>query len=338
MKRTVRVFIIFVCFFLVFFNYTYAVETDELQSIDEYAEQILPTYLSLASQNYGSVGVSQGFCVYGSNNSTTKIFVVTEKGIYIGRLVIAVDEDRFVSSFVFEECNALTEAISQEREIAFVVEDEQVFFCTEDLILNLSQQNSIENVNTSSLVMEKIIWKEIQITDKTRSIESEPLIASVGVPLIENATAPDGRGVCWAACLASILNYRTGSTYSALGVYDALDSQYTGTPEGADVWYTRGYSLRGLSATLTTNLSCAELYAKLYSGVPVIFRINRTVASHAIVLNYIFYGDTRVTMGFMDPNEDDTVFMTFDVTGFSASDFYYTNAYHTYSEWHGTVY
>ena len=40
----------------------------------------------------------------------------------------------------------------------------------------------------------------------------------------------NGVGLCWAAAVASVSNYRKDTSYDAMDIYNALDELYSGTP------------------------------------------------------------------------------------------------------------
>ena len=41
----------------------------------------------------------------------------------------------------------------------------------------------------------------------------------------------NGVGLCWAAAVASVSNYRKDTSYDAMDIYNALDELYSGTPK-----------------------------------------------------------------------------------------------------------
>jgi hypothetical protein len=173
---------------------------------------------------------------------------------------------------------------------------------------------------------------------------------SLNVPYVANATM-NGAGICWAACVGAILSYRVGGSYTATGVYNALASLYpTATPVGQEPWYSRGYQLGGLTATvISSGVSLSTVYTQLNAGKPLIFSISGSTIinnqiiyfAHDIVCKYL-YSDLSVgTMyGFMDPNYSNTKYISvsYPEASINNSDFIYVDSLYTYTAWHRTAY
>jgi len=122
----------------------------------------------------------------------------------------------------------------------------------------------------------------------------------------------DGAGLCWAACIAAVSNYRMSTSYDAMDIYDALDDLCSGTPEGTNTWYKRGYTYCGMTCTCTSGMSFTSLYTQLSSNhKPAIFGMYRSGAAHTIVCKYFEGGNEYATYGFMDPNKTNTVYIQF---------------------------
>lgn len=151
-------------------------------------------------------------------------------------------------------------------------------------------------------------------------------------------TTVNNAGICWAACIASISNYRKSTSYTALSIYNALSLVYSGTPIGNSTWIERGYLYCNMSYTGAGTLDVDELYSALHADRPVIFRVYRTdtdgtLKGHAVVLKAISQNRYSSVYTFMDPNYDSDYYAIFNGTDCDPDDFVYINADNTYDQW-----
>jgi len=149
--------------------------------------------------------------------------------------------------------------------------------------------------------------------------------------------------LCWAASVAAISNYRKGTSYDAMDIYDALDDNYLGTPEGTPTWYRRAFSYCNMSYTNSSPMGFFDLYDALDNlNRPVIFRVHRTESGqdigHAVVLRYLCGGNEYTTYGFVDPNKTNTVYVDFYSPTCDPDEFEYYNGSKTYPDWIGAIY
>lgn len=306
----------------------------------EYVESVLPRYLALKDNiDYGNIQISEPITVENREDGTSRTYIVTNDDVYIGLLSVAYIDNEFVSSYMFDEDSSITNIIQTGTPFALVAYDE--------CLLMQTQENNIVVANDNIQLDEIELVHNVAFSEK--SFESIDLLASsfsfgalgynieIDVEHVANETV-NGVGICWAACIAAISNYRNGTSYDALDIYDALDLVYSETPVGDSNWIRRGYSYCGMSHTNGETLEVDELYDALNSDRPVIFRVYRTdstgnLKGHAVVLKAITQTRYDSIYTFMDPNYTNEYYAFFDDTVCDPADLVYINADHTYDQW-----
>lgn len=327
-------------------SFAMADSTSLSSDAEEYIATVIPRYLSIEGSHYNDVSISNGFKVNGNENPNARTFYIFSGDETVGVLNLTQRGGEFYSTFYFENNSTVDGAYKTGRRIA--LSSSQIEGC-HDLIVSLESEYKTFSLNNSNLE-----YSSIELTPVTSYIVSQPNLNSVlGVigdsdspyyvnlysfPYVSSTIIKDV-GICWAACVAAIANYRMGTNYTAESLYYALDDLYSGTPEGTKKWYERGYALSGMSATVTSSLQWQTLYSLLSSGKPVIFRMTDGKlfpTKHAIVLKLFSGGNDYTTYGFMDPNYSST--RTVYMTGSLDPDtFVYTSGSYEYS-WYGSVY
>lgn len=175
-------------------------------------------------------------------------------------------------------------------------------------------------------------------------------VASLGVPYVANGNSPaDGAGMCWAASIAAISNYRSGTNYTALSLYNNLWSYYSGYgsgnyPTGTATWKKRAFSYCGLTYTyLSSGMSGSQISAALSAQRPIMMDIfaNTAVSTgHSIVLKGIYvYGNGNNYYQIMDPNTSGTISVTVsDSVLNNSANFSCTLSTGTYTNWRYSYY
>jgi hypothetical protein len=323
--------------------------------VDAYIEEVLPKYLAIEySEDYVAIQISQPLTVDGNTDANSRIFFVVNDGEYIGHLVVTSVGGAFHSSFRFDDNENVTAAIENDESIAlFVNENDQLSIETNSTQSAVSGANRRFNAENSSTYHElsEIILSDVEfdltdiishVTDNETQAASSSYSVSLNVPYVANATTPQGDGLCWAACIAAVARYKLGGSATANNVYNALVNAFPNeTPVGSDTWYSRGYSICGLVATLvSTGLPLTSLYTQLNADRPVIFRMTNGNSSHAIVCKSI-YSDlySGTVYGFMDPNYTNPTYISSSIPDKSInnSSFVYAGT-QTYTSWYSTVY
>lgn len=107
----------------------------------------------------------------------------------------------------------------------------------------------------------------------------------------------DGKGICWASCVAAKVNYQNETQLTARDVYDSLNHEYDGKPVGNDLWIERAYSLYDVSITMVDNsVSAGACLTQLISEKPIHIGIlgvgeNGADAAHSVLIIGVNYAD-----------------------------------------------
>ncbi|WMJ76524.1 MULTISPECIES: hypothetical protein [unclassified Sedimentibacter] len=349
MKNYVRIFSIFLACCLVFvLTFTSVVAADTVDSkinnasLNEYIDTTLPHYLTLGDEAYDQVKISNPVPIKNHSNRTSRMYFVTNDGEYIGQLIVSFVNNQYYSNFMFDNNVEINNVLKTNIPFALIAyndgNDHMVMQTASDnMIISANKQNSLERLNIPVYELSPATFSSFNpIQNYTRT--SSDYYVSLSVPNVSNDTTPDGKGLCWAACIAAISNYRTDSSYDALDIFDALDYEYSGTPEGTRTWYEYGYEYCGMGYNDTSGMEFIDLYDVLDSGKPAMFDIARSGAAHAIVCKYLMGGNDYTTYGFMDPNRSSTVYTYFDDPNLDPDNFVYDNGQNEYDDWRYTIY
>lgn len=131
----------------------------------------------------------------------------------------------------------------------------------------------------------------------------------LNVDLIGNQTL-DGSPVCWAACGASIINYKKGTNLVASDIYYALKNKYNDIPSGQSYWENKMWDLYGVSMThkyhkLSYSTVCSTLSARkpIYCAFAYATPSGSlSGAGHAVTLIGSYQNAGKVYYIYMDPD------------------------------------
>lgn len=215
---------------------------------------------------------------------------------------------------------------------------------TTNIVLEHSSESTLSRESDHSYEHVLLSDTEIQlgnISEKASVQTQNSDIISVDVDYVANGTI-NGEGICWAACIAAVSNRRMGTSYTAETLYHAVAAAYPGygSPSGTTNWYTRAYSVCGMNAATTTNLTLGALQVIMgTSQKPVICRLesNNQKPNHAVVLEHINITTQRVIYRFMDPNYESPVYYYWDDSVCNPDEMIYDNTADEYS-WYASVY
>lgn len=312
-----------------------------------YIETVLPRYLSTENTiDYGEVKVSDPIEIIDGSEEYGRMFFVTNNGSYIGQLAVTYSNGTFHSSFMFDSDEYINNILSANIPFSIMAYED-------DLVIKTSQDSKMLTVGElpndistySSIEYSSVNFMSVDVevgASNARELPTEEYYVSLPVPQVDNDSV-DGVGLCWAAAVASVSNYRKGTSYDAMDIYDALNGLYIGTPAGNPTWYSRAYSYCNMTYTYTNPMEFVDLYDALDSkDRPVIFRVRRSengsYIGHAVVLRYLCGGNEYTTYGFVDPNKENTVYVDFYSPTCDPDEFEYYNGSKTYPEWIASIY
>lgn len=192
------------------------------------------------------------------------------------------------------------------RDGAYIVDESNSFIKLYDWY-----DGSLEELNTVEVSDESIIK---QLVSKARIIV--PVInlsradTNLYVTQVGNYAHPScqiggcNEGLCWAASIAQIVKYHKGWPYSAEAIHDMTGCH--GSSEAGD--FRNAVQSFGIFPSMVAfSFSKADVKRTIDAGDPSFMAINRSVASHAVVLYGYSYNSSGLTgFNFMDPNSGHT--------------------------------
>lgn len=297
MKRIILATVFFISLLFVFNCVSVYASNNSAEKVIERDLQMYAIAISDGKDNIKELQFSTPIQVSTENNNDNHggISFVMNNGKCVGYITVIKANDCYYTNFTHKIIEAVDRAMVEGKSVTAYIKNAGGEDAILDFIIN-------ENSTRSNLVLNNV---PINIENDVANISSSTNYASLNIPFVSN-TSINGRGICWAACIAAVANYRHNYHYTASGVYYSLQTQYSGNPEGSDLWFNRGFQNIILTncVKITSNLYYYSLYPLLQSDKPVIFDVynsNETVG-HSIVCRYAYKGTSSVMYGFMDPN------------------------------------
>ena len=318
-------------------------------SEESYLSFVLPIYLS-RYENYsgGELSITQGYEIQNAEQNS-HIYFIFEEDTYIANLLIGYSNGRYHSSFSFDENESLDALVPAETPFALVR------LSTENLSLIWNGGHAVFSATPlSGNFSRSLLLPEIELVQPERMVIPtnemvQPLVdvsryyAYCGVNIVGNEISDEGQGLCWAACVASAINYKNNTTWGAYSLYRALkthyESHYDATPYGILAWYRAAYEYNDLSVVTSSSVpTWGTIYSALNSDRPFILRVNNGSLYHDVIIRQFIGSDGYIIFYLMDPNEDDFVLVILDDVNLDMNNFVYDAGYCTYSDIHGYVY
>ena len=317
--------------------------TSQMLSMDNYANAEMVNFLSLNEcASYEHIQISNPYLIQSESRETDcYVYFIFGDNQCFGALNVVPLENGFASSFtISQEYYPVTQMYNKSKAFSLKLENEGTSY---EKISFFSNTASSSNNNVSAVTLKDINSSAQGSSTDMYSLESQISTQSfsqynvnLAVPHVNNSSA-NNKGLCWAASVASISNYRKGTSYSAFSLYNALNNLYSGTPEGTTTWYQRAFNYCNMSScsTLAYGMPVSNLYTQLSNGNPVIFSLQGNNVYHAIVCKSIQGTSTTLKYGFMDPNISGTTYMNFsyDPYGSPLSLNYVSSGGTVYSVW-----
>ena len=292
---------------------------------------------------------------------TGDVYFVFDGNKNIGTLLVSTIKDQYYSTFYMSDYASVSQAFANSQSITLGSYDNSFLLFNEgDLyILENPDDKSIridagEITGMSSTPIHQNA--ELHINTKVRS-----KYYNLSVPFVDNAASPVAhsddngkvtyKGLCWAACAASKINYTKGKSLTALDVFNALwatvNYDESQEPVGEDSWVSKLINIYGepfltRNGHLSTNRICTFL-ADNEPVIAVIYGKNtqgKTVG-HALVLNSFDEDAEYYELSFMDPNiSNKYVYISYSHSDLDdGTGFYYKTAWGSvYTEWRKTWY
>lgn len=290
----------------------------------DYVQGVLPYYLSCCEELIEcefKIELSNLISIDNREDSSAEISFIKNNGKYIGFITTTCVGDKIYSSYIFDNNVDVEKILNSGKSIGITVINNSVILFNDDLYVCIYGEKTDCLVNLTPA--HQIIFNNVFFESVSRHSD---YYIDLGIPHIDNALTPSGNGLCWAACLASVLNYRQGTVFDAIGIYNNLLTLGVGTPCGNNNWYALGYYYcGGLTCTCTGNMRFINLYNTLVLNKPAIFGlfIGSSNIGHAIVCKHLEGGNEYASYGFMDPNVPNTVYVHFEDPTLNPNNFLY---------------
>lgn len=336
----------------------------ESMTREGYILDVLSRYLTVEGDTLSkNTRISQGYIVEGNDDPTSRVYFICVQDEYIGSLVVADSgHGGFCSSFTFDGYDSIANVIQSDTPFALCTPDGESLFlitdnsnekvCGPDNYATIGDKTVLrpERITMATLSnhceLQKATFTNLDFSSVPTMTQSyggyDGYVAIYDVDHVDNDTV-DGKGICWAASIASIGNKKTGQNYSALDLYNLLRAQYAMTPEGTSTWYQRGFNYYVLPCSIVNGgLTGSQVYDNIHNERPILCSFSRYDSSaqetraHAIVLKGFVGNGNGAQYIYMDPNKTSTVYL--DFTDLTPSQIQYTNGTATYTSWYGSAY
>ncbi len=327
-------------------------ELSEEEMVMEYIKNVLPLYMLVEEGSSSDVfWITQGYSFQNTDRSAKNYFVFDANG-YVGRMIVDSTDSGYTSTFSFGAIQSIQQLVYQETPFMILKPTEHVLLLCWEGGYEVLQNVNNDNIGDALHEMEPDFipsFVQAELTEVELIDTALPYIDTTGYhvqlepPYVENATSDMGKGLCWAASIASISRFRQGTNWTAYSLYSALKRYNMAEPSGTMAWYRSTFNYLGLTPTSSTGApSWSTVYNALMSTRPLMFHIQRTsngnTYAHAIVCKYFIGGNNQAVLGFMDPNEPSTQYATISSASIDLSTLVYTNSERTYTDLFGYIY
>ena len=249
-------------------------EIDEQEYVS-YAEGAAIDYVNSIHPEYNNISISRPYRVENGRDTRIRVFFIFSNNQYIGELYVGVVDNQFTATYFDGIEEEIRDAFRERKEFSIYTNN------LGNYIIYLDGEYI--NLSTKS-ISDKLVETRIQYPHSFTNSYGH-----MGVPFVVNEEAPSGAGLCWAATASMIGSYTTNSpAISALSLYNQLDSIYSGTPQGNNMWIIRAYLYFGYT-TIATSSSMSYYTTKsiLQTNKPIHARMESSSSGyvHGVVIN-----------------------------------------------------
>jgi len=315
-----------------------------------YAESVLPGYLRANGLNSSEYQLSKSIISYdwdkGGNDQS--LFFIFDRQSIVAQFEVYSYENEYHSTFMAGNFDEIQEVFDNNTPVAFGNFNECFIMRTKskDVILSVNYKTDplagLAPTNTGIL---KPIAVDNSVTVYPAAATRMYLYKKLSVKYVGNDNAPNGSGLCWAACVASSVNFRKGTSLTALNVYNTTKAKYDlDIILSIDSVVQKAYSLYGVNTTYSGNLTAGEIYNILCGNKPLQINLQSSTTGfgHAVLICGV---DCETSGGgyytLMDPNWPNlvSVYVTPGVIT-NGNNFVYTPTYTNivYNTWVETRY
>lgn len=340
MKRFKRMITLVLCAVLTL-SVNYAPAKAQSTDCDTYVLQQAYEFMQIVTEDAATFGLSssakeftlsQCIPVYNvtegkfTQSSDVDLYFVLDGKTPVGELTVIKDEADLEPAVQFSTDLANTYKTYGKDQFTVVLGDKTPYFC----------QNSATNtqiVSTTAITNQGSTSTGIK---RAASRASYPTSYYANLPIVNQGNY----GVCWAAALASVGQYRTGIVKTPFEVADYMGIGYDDGGNAYDIQEAL-QSIYGVTATIVGGaLSTTQLKQYLTNGYGIVgsFFTADYSAGHAVGINGYKVSGTKTYVSIMDPNYTSYVLISpgTDADGYSTWYFSYTGYGRFY--WQVSVY
>lgn len=339
--------IIFSCSITPCFPYAYAEEISQSELQLDYAKNILPTYLESYDVDNDSIFISDSYGVYNIEYEYAgdDIYIVFEDNTIIGMLSVSNINGDFYSSFEYSTYETLQNLYEDGEEIAFIGDTQKLYVIDKSETFEID--NEVDNIDTSvnyNFVANSGVELERAYKVDIPQAVSRQVISfkrNLSVPIVRNTTV-NGKGICWAAAIASKVNYLNNQNYLALDIFNSLASTYNAIPAGTKEWTERGYEFYNIPCTYKGSMmNCVEVYNNIVNDIPIHISLTDDEVGHAVILSGITINtDGSGVYQLVDSNRSVPIDVSVSADTMTAdANFVYATSYGiTFTSWYRSFY
>lgn len=285
-----------------------------------------------------------------TGNLIANVYLIFDGSKHIGLVLVSTNgENRFATAYL---CNypVLETAKSAGSRVVFYQENGCFAAYVNGVLSVLENPYGVTDFSELEIEDGYIISDATTVSLR----QNRSIYYSLNVDIVANWNI--NGGICWAAALASKINYQKGTDLDALDVYNTCVSYWSSSgmsennrPVGNAMWHDIAANEYGISLTyLNSHISTEERIVRcLRLGYPILMDIAGKSVSNAT--NYDVYHEVVICgieadaefyeFKIMDPNLSTYQYFAFPRASLeTGKNFEYTVSYATYSWWYGTYY
>lgn len=282
--------------------------------INEYIDKVIGAYLYNSYNSDFALSYFKISNPYKISNNTSlpyRVYFVFRGKECIGELDVAYVNGEYSSVYYNKKIPGVTDAYINKTPLSVTLDGNAFKYVSEDQQAAFSASGNTELKKASALlVLSDINQSQLASVNSVQS----PLVNTIYVPIVSNTTETvSGKGLCWAASAASIIGYETGTTLSAMNVYNKMKSRFSlpscGYFEGSDIEkafeaYSVGFDYSAYGMTYN------DVKIEIRRGNPIYAGLGNWIEedAHAVVLcGYMELDDGSNYYTLMDPNKESYV-------------------------------
>ena len=259
------------------------------------------------------------------NNKKYVSFIYDDEKVIGQYIKTELEEDEHSCFVINAQPNVFNNVINYYNGNEFDISDEDIY---EEAAVDGAQNEGWEKISAANA---KYV---------TRSAASGHFIQA---PIIRNATNTNtNRGLCWAACGASVANYYLGTSYSASSMCTFVRDVTGEEPEGTIAFQEAMYDALGFDYDyIERRLTYSQALTALENGSLIKYRMSRTGGAHSVILCGVFRISTSYGFIYMDPNVSNAYVLNCNdasVAKTTSGNFYYYNGVQLYTSVTSTFY